>query len=128
MDLSSLEFCSIMCDHFGVKKSGQQVEDQRKVVRSMCKCANNATLYEVMSELSQLYRKESNSNAANTYSKVAATIKNLPFEITEDNAMGLSKGKTKVAGIGKSSAEKMKEFLSTGSMQKLEEKRAAHAK
>ena len=37
--------------------------------------------------------------------------------------MGLSKGKNKVANIGKSSAEKMKEFLSTGTMQKLEEKR-----
>ena len=128
MDLSSLEFCSIVCDHFGVKKSGEQVEEQRKVVRSMCQCADNATLYEIIIELGHYYRKESNIHAANTYSKVAATIRRLPFEITEENVMGLSKGVNKVPGIGKSSAEKMKEFLSTGSMQKLEEKRAAHAK
>ena len=55
--------------------------------------------------------------------KVCTAIQGLDFEITEDNVMGLSKGKNKVANIGKSSAEKMKEFLSTGTMQKLEEKR-----
>jgi DNA polymerase/3'-5' exonuclease PolX len=44
-----------------------------------------------------------------------------------DNAMSLSKGKNKVAGIGKGGAEKMKEFLETGSVAKLEEKRAANA-
>lgn len=54
-------------------------------------------------------------------------IKGLDFEVTEDNAMSLSKGKTKVACIGKASAEKMKEFLETGTMAKLEEKRAANA-
>lgn len=47
--------------------------------------------------------------------------------VTAENAMSFSKGKTKVAGIGKSSAEKMKEFMETGTMEKLEEKRAANA-
>jgi DNA polymerase/3'-5' exonuclease PolX len=51
----------------------------------------------------------------------------LNFEITAANAMGLSKGKTKVANIGKSSAEKMKEFCETGTMTKLVEKRADNA-
>ena len=54
-------------------------------------------------------------------------IKGLTHEITAENAMGLSKGKTKVANIGKSSAEKIKEFLETGQIAKLEEKRAANS-
>jgi DNA polymerase/3'-5' exonuclease PolX len=41
--------------------------------------------------------------------------------------MSLSKGKTKVPGIGKGSAEKMKEFCETGTIQKLVEKRASVA-
>jgi len=43
MDLSFLEICSNVRDLFGFNKSGQQVEEQRKVVRSMCQCVNNAT-------------------------------------------------------------------------------------
>lgn len=54
---------------------------------------------------------------------MCAAIQGLDFEITALNAIGLSKGKTKVANIGKSSAEKILEFLQTGKMQKLEEKR-----
>ena len=91
-----------------------------------------------------------------TYTKVA--IKDLDYEITTDNAKGLGKGKTKVAGIGKGSADKVRisilvgtlcyiihlrnvtdthtffslslsllkiyEFVETGKMAKLEEKRA----
>ncbi len=52
---------------------------------------------------------------------------NLKEEVTETNAMGFSKGKTKLPNIGKSSAEKMLEFVTTGTFAKLEEKRAAHA-
>ena len=36
----------------------------------------------------------------------------------------LGKGKTKVNGVGKGSAEKIFEFLTTGSIAKLDEKRA----
>jgi DNA polymerase/3'-5' exonuclease PolX len=48
-------------------------------------------------------------------------------EVTEDNAMSFSKGKTKLPGIGKGSATKMLEFVRTGTFEKLEEKRKAHA-
>lgn len=54
-------------------------------------------------------------------------MKDFDFEITVENAKGLGKGKTKVVGIGKGSAEKMHEFLSTGKIAKLEEKRAAQS-
>lgn len=52
---------------------------------------------------------------------------NLEEEVTENNAMGFSKGKTKLPNVGKGSAEKMLEFVKTGTFAKLEEKRAAHA-
>ena len=54
-------------------------------------------------------------------------LKDLDYEVTADNALSLGKGKNKVAGIGGSSSKKMKEFLTTGTMEKLEEKRAAKA-
>jgi DNA polymerase/3'-5' exonuclease PolX len=51
----------------------------------------------------------------------------LEEEVTVENAMSFSKGKTKLRNIGKGTAEKMKEFCETGTFAKLEEKRAAHA-
>ena len=54
----------------------------------------------------------------------ATAIKKLEFAVTEKNAKELGKkGPKKVDGIGASSAAKMYEFLTTGTMQKLEEKR-----
>jgi DNA polymerase/3'-5' exonuclease PolX len=41
--------------------------------------------------------------------------------------MSLGKGKNKVDGIGVAFAQKIKEFCETGTMEKLEEKRADHA-
>ena len=61
-----------------------------------------------------------------SYNKVVTVLKDLKAEVTADNAMSLCKGKTKIPGIGKSSAEKMKEFMETGTIAKLEEKRALH--
>jgi DNA polymerase/3'-5' exonuclease PolX len=58
---------------------------------------------------------------------VVNAIKGLELEITAENAMSLSKGKTKIPSIGKTSAERMKEYMETGTMQKLEEKRAGNA-
>ena len=52
---------------------------------------------------------------------------NLEEEVTEDNALSFSKGKTKLPGIGASTAKKMLEFCQTGTFAKLEEKRQAHA-
>jgi DNA polymerase/3'-5' exonuclease PolX len=70
---------------------------------------------------------EGNRNAGGAYTRVVNAIKGLELEITADNAMSLSKGKTKIPNIGKASAEKMKEYMETGTIQKLEEKRADNA-
>ncbi len=61
-----------------------------------------------------------------SYNKVVTALKDLKAEVTANNAMSFSKGKTKIPGIGKSSAEKMKEFMESGCIAKLEEKRALH--
>ena len=61
------------------------------------------------------------------YKKAVTALQQLDYEITADNAKGLGKGKTKVANIGKGSADKIYEFMSTGQIAKLEEKRAINA-
>lgn len=92
-------------------------------------CANpkNAGLILALSECMKYYFAEKNSNAGSSYRKAIATLTTLEEEVTEDNAMSFSKGKTKLPGIGKGTAEKMLEFCRTGTFAKLEEKRAAHA-
>ena len=57
-----------------------------------------------------IFEPSFSSLAGGTYTKVANAIKDLDYEITTDNAKGLGKGKTKVAGIGKGSAEKVGDF------------------
>ena len=125
--LSVSEFCLVLCKKFGMKRSEEEDQKRRDMISSQCVCSSNGPIFEVITELGNFYEKEGNRNATNSYRKVANAIKNLDYEITADNAMGLSKGRTKVAGIGKGSAEKMKEFLLTGKIEKLEEKRLANA-
>ena len=47
------------------------------------------------------FLKSGNRNAGATYARAVNSLKNLSYEITEDNAKTLHKGKTKVEGIGK---------------------------
>ena len=112
----------------------------------------NAPLVAAFQELSELYFKEGkfcvcayttvdfacdvvlallivpfylgNRNAGTTYSKAVLALQEINFVITEENAMSLGKGKTKVPGIGKSTCEKIFEFCQKGTFDKLEEKRA----
>ena len=101
--------------------SANKTEDSTS---SVCKNPRNESLYQAFSELAQLYQKEGNYNAKATYSRVAAAICLLDEEVTADNAKGMGKGKTKVPNIGKASADKMYEFVTTGKISKLEEKKA----
>lgn len=123
---SATEVMQVVVDRFGFADDKAAAAKKRsKAVASVCANPANAGLMEAFLELSNLYFKEKNSNAGATYRKVANAIKDIAFEITTDNAKGLSKGKTKVPNIGKASSDKMYEFCSTGTMAKLEEKRAA---
>lgn len=124
--ISATEFAKVLADKFGFVGKNKEAQKQRaKTVAAACKHEGNGPLMMAMLELSDLYYKEKNTNAGTTYKKVAGAIQNLKFEVTSDNAKGLGKGKTKVDGIGKGSADKMYEFVTTGKMEKLEEKRAS---
>jgi hypothetical protein len=70
----------------------------------------------------------SSRNAGIACQKIIAAIKGIEYEVTKDNVMSLSKGKTKVTDIGPATVKKMMEFFETGKMVKLEEKRAASSK
>ena len=123
---SASEFVAILVEKFGfLQDNAMDNKAKTEAVTASCKNSSNGAVLAAILELGELYFKEKNTNAGVTYKKVAEAIKNLTFEITCDNAKGLGKGKTKVAGIGKSSADKIYEFVTTGTMAKLEEKRAS---
>jgi hypothetical protein len=101
---------------------------KQAALKDSCKCPENLPIVSAFQELSEMYFKEGNRNGGVVHSKVATALQNLDFVVTEENAMSLGKGaKTKVAGIGEKSAEKILEFVSTGTIEKLEEKRATLA-
>uniref|UniRef100_A0A7S0ZET9 PARP-type domain-containing protein n=1 Tax=Timspurckia oligopyrenoides TaxID=708627 RepID=A0A7S0ZET9_9RHOD len=82
------------------------------------KCEKNRALVEVFSELGG-YEFKVLPYKGIAYKKAAQSLAELDFEVTSGHE--LSKGKSKVPGIGKSLAEKIDEFLHTGSIAKLEE-------
>eukprot|EP00934_Nitzschia_sp_Nitz4_P003434 Nitzschia sp. Nitz4//scaffold29_size155292//65550//67145//NITZ4_002656-RA/size155292-processed-gene-0.45-mRNA-1//-1//CDS//3329546442//3424//frame0 len=137
-------------DKYGFKEDKEAKQEAKQAaLEAACENPKNGSLLMAFQELATLYFKgafkivdssvkealpltllsfaEGNRNAGSSYQKVVGVIKGMEMEITAENAMSLCKGKTKVPGIGMSSAAKMKEFLSTGTMEKLEEKRAANA-
>eukprot|EP00978_Attheya_sp_CCMP212_P002279 scaffold4686_cov53-Attheya_sp.AAC.2 len=96
---------------------------KEQAISSICTHHKNAPIMSVMLELRDHYANESsNCHATRSYGRVANAIKDLDYEITEDNAKGLGKGKRKVAGIGASTALKIYKFITTGTIEKLEEK------
>ncbi|CAB9527172.1 poly ADP-ribose polymerase [Seminavis robusta] len=122
---SNDEILTKLAKEFGfTAKKAAKAQKAEAAISESCKVSANGPLLMAIKELSSLYFKEGNSNAGGTYNKVVGVLKDLDFEVTVKNAKGLGKGKTKVAGIGKKSAELFEEFLKTGTMEKLEEKRA----
>ncbi len=75
----------------------------------------NSELADVFDELAHHEKDEHKSKA---YDNAAQIIDRLPFKVTSGKE--LAKGPKKVAGIGKSIANVIDEFISTGKVQKLE--------
>jgi len=75
----------------------------------------NSELADVFDELAHYEKDEHKSKA---YDNAAQIIDRLPFKVV--NGEELAKGPKKVAGIGKSIANVIDEFLSTGKVKKLE--------
>jgi DNA polymerase/3'-5' exonuclease PolX len=123
--MSASEILTLLVEDYGYVEDKQAKEAAKQVaLESSAGHSGNAPVIAAITELADLYFKDGNRNAGSSYKKVAKALSELKFEITKDNALGLHKGKTKVANIGKSSAEKIHEFITTGTIQKLEEKRA----
>ena len=107
--------------------SAEEAKAKTAAMAGTCLNPANGPLLAVISELSSLYFKEGNGNAGGSYQKAAAAIAGLEVEVTADNSASMGKpGKNKVQNIGKGTADKMKEFITTGKIEKLEEKRAAN--
>mmetsp|Transcript_24242 Transcript_24242/g.42474 ORF Transcript_24242/g.42474 Transcript_24242/m.42474 type:complete len:347 (-) Transcript_24242:255-1295(-) len=128
MDATCTEMLELVVQEFGVASVKEEAKaKQKSAFAGSCNVAANAGIVQAFQELGDLYFKDGNSNAGLTYKKAIAGITALDYEITEDNAKGLGKGKTKIVGIGKGTADKIHEYLSTGVIQKLEEKRMIHS-
>jgi poly [ADP-ribose] polymerase len=122
---SAAELVPIIVQEFGFKESKvAKAAKKEAAMEIMVKEPKNLPLVAAFQELSELYFKEGNRNAGASYAKVVSALKELSYEVTEENAKGLGKGKTKVANIGKTSADRIFEFVCTGKMEKLIEKRA----
>jgi len=126
-DKSAEEIMQVIFDKYGFAHVKQE-KAAAKEAAAEAACANpkNAAVILAFGECAKYYFAESNANAAISYKKAIATLTELKEEITEDNAISFSKGKTKLPGIGKATAQKMLEFVQTGTFAKLEEKREAH--
>ena len=91
-------------------ESGDESDDESEFFISY-----NSDLADVLDDLS-FYEKDEHKSAA--YDRAAQLIDQLPFKVTSGKE--LAKGPKKMKGIGKSIANVIDEFLSTGKVQKLE--------
>ncbi|CAJ1936738.1 unnamed protein product [Cylindrotheca closterium] len=123
-DASAKEVMGLVIDKFGLVEVKEKNEAAKaETIATSCACPENGKMVAAFEELAGLYFKEGNRNAGSTYKRVSSALKDLEVEVTAKNATSFSKGKTKIQGIGPSSAKKMLEFAETGTMEKLEEKR-----
>lgn len=125
-DKSMEDIVQLLVQKYGLRENKEKEnKSKEEMIASICQVEANGKIYNAFRDLAAAYSAEGNRHAANTYRKVVNIIKDLNFEITVDNAKGLGTGKNKIQGMGKKSAEYMQEFLETGTIQKLEEKKAA---
>jgi DNA polymerase/3'-5' exonuclease PolX len=94
---------------------GQIIEDSDDESSEEFFISHNSELADVFDELAHYEKDEHKSKA---YDNAAQIIDRLPFKVTSGKE--LAKGPKKIAGIGKSIASVIDEFLSTGKVKKLE--------
>lgn len=121
------EVMQMIIDEYGFANDQAAAADAAAdAATSVCAVPANAKFYAMLDEFQTILRKMGEYMKSNSYKKASDAIASLDFEITEDNALKLGKpGKSKVPGIGKSTAEKLQELAQTGSVAKLEEIRAS---
>jgi len=127
-DKSAEDIMQVILDKYGFANvKEEKAAAKEAAAEAACGNPKNAALVLAFSECMKYYFAEGNANAALSYKKAIATLTDLEEEVTAGNALSFSKGKTKLPGIGKATAQKMKEFVETGTFAKLEEKRQAHS-
>jgi DNA polymerase/3'-5' exonuclease PolX len=98
-----------------VSTEGQILEESDDESDDEFFISHNSELADVFDELAHYEKDEHKSKA---YDNAAQIIDRLPFKVTSGKE--LAKGPKKIAGIGKSIASVIDEFLSTGKVMKLE--------
>ena len=127
-DTTAVEMIKLLMLEFGIATVKEEAKARQKsAMANSCVVPANAGIIQVFQELGDYYFKEGNTNAGLTYKKAITAISSLDYAITSENAKGLGKGKTKLAGIGKGTADKIYEYYATGTIEKLVEKRAIHS-
>ena len=117
---------SILVDLATQFKTVSSKESAKKERSSACANAKNIGLLEAFNEMITYMKKKGEPGyKMKHYYNAQSWIQS--YENVIENPMQYSKGKTKVEGIGKGTATKMKEFLDTGTISKLEELRAYDA-
>ena len=97
-------------------ESDEESDDEESDDEDDFHISRNAAIVNVLRKLSDLEKDDFKSKA---YWKAAEAVDNIPYTIVDGES--LAKGETKVAGIGKSIAKKIDEFLETGIISRLEE-------
>ncbi|CAM9607875.1 unnamed protein product [Ectocarpus sp. 6 AP-2014] len=121
-----------LTDKFGKDPAWVDPEDsgpkkkKRPSTAKQCTCPENKALADAFDELAGLYFKEG-SKAGGVYKKVVSAIKDMPKPLTTAPKASYCyphAQKGEVPGIGAKTIQKINEFLATGKMQTLEDKRA----
>ena len=103
-------------DYESDTESVASTEDEESDDEDDFHISRNAAIVNALRKLSDLEMDDFKSKA---YWKAAEAVDNIPYTIVD--GASLAKGETKVAGIGKSIAKKIDEFLETGIISRLEE-------
>jgi hypothetical protein len=98
------------------EESDEESDDEESDDEDDFHISRNAAIVNALRKLSDLEKDDFKSKA---YWKAAEAVDNIPYTIVD--GASLAKGETKVAGIGKSIAKKIDEFLETGIISRLEE-------
>jgi DNA polymerase/3'-5' exonuclease PolX len=109
----------------GIATVANNVEENEAGVKSRVGNSENIGIVAAFHELAVLYFKEGNANPGKAHIKATKAISSLAFTITTENAksLGTPGHQNKVGDIGPQSADKMLEFLQTGKIKILEQKR-----
>lgn len=110
---------------YGVKKTAEEEADVASRAASSCTVAENGPYVTIFKTLAELYLKDGNFNASNTYNKAAQAVNICEWEIDDEKIKHMHKSghEYKLPGLGAAAVKYIKEFKATGEVGKIKEKR-----